>query len=89
MRVDTALYGGWTVPQFYDSLIAKIITHGETREEAIRKMLRVLDECMIEGIKTSIPFHKRVLREDGFLSGEFDTRFCELLSEKVSEPVGE
>jgi len=89
VRVDTALYGGWTVPQFYDSLIAKIITHGETREDAIRKMLRVLDECMIEGIKTSIPFHKRVLREDGFLSGEFDTRFCELLAEKVPEPVGE
>lgn len=89
VRVDTALYGGWTVPQFYDSLVAKIIIHDETREGAIRKMLRVLDECLIEGIKTSIPFHKRVLQEESFLSGQFDTRFCELLNDKVPEPVAE
>lgn len=88
VRVDTALYAGWTVPQFYDSLVAKIIVHGETREEAIRKMLRALDECMIEGIKTTIQFHKRVLRDESFLKGEFDTGFCEHMGENVSAPAG-
>ncbi|MGE5894439.1 MAG: acetyl-CoA carboxylase biotin carboxylase subunit [bacterium] len=87
IRVDTALYAGWTVPSQYDSLVAKVIAYGETRTEAIQRMLRALDEFMIEGIKTSIPFHKKVLQDERFLQGKFDTRICESLNEKEAVPV--
>ncbi len=77
VRVDTAAYSGWVVPPQYDSLIAKLIVHGSSRTEAIRTMKRALDEFLIEGIKTTIPFHKKVFASQDFLSGEFDTGFVE------------
>ena len=77
IRVDTAAYAGWEVSPRYDSLVAKLIVHAENRDEAVNRMLRALDEFMIEGIKTTIPFHKKVLRNNRFLSGDFDTHFCE------------
>ncbi len=79
VRVDTHIYAGYTVPPFYDSLIAKIITHGNTRYEAITRMRRALDEFIIEGIKTTIPFHQKILKNEKFLRGEYDTSFLERL----------
>jgi len=80
VRVDTAAYGGWTVPSHYDSLIAKVIVHGRDRGEAISRMRRALDEFIIEGIKTTIPFHKKVLVQPDFVKGEFDTGFVEKIN---------
>ena len=77
VRVDTAAYNQYTVLPYYDSLIAKTIVHAKTREEAIRKMGRALDEFIIEGIKTTIPFHKKILTDYNFYSGNFDTNFIE------------
>lgn len=84
VRVDTAAYCGWTVPSQYDSLIAKLIVHDTTRKDAIEKMKSALNEFVIEGIKTTIPFHKKVFSHPDFISGEFDTGFAE----KVSQPEG-
>ncbi|MBI5050945.1 MAG: acetyl-CoA carboxylase biotin carboxylase subunit [Nitrospirae bacterium] len=77
VRVDTAAYSGWVVPAHYDSLIAKVIVHGNDREEAIMRMRRALDEFIIEGIKTTIPFHKKILSDPDFLKGNFNTSFLE------------
>ena len=77
VRVDTAIYSDYTVLPYYDSLIAKLIVHGMDREDAIAKMNRALEEFHIEGIKTTIPFHKKVLSHKDFLKGEFFTDFIE------------
>jgi len=77
VRVDTHLYAGYRIPQYYDSMIAKLIVHAETRERAIAKMLRALDEFVIEGVKTTIPFHQQLLRDPRFVAGDFDTKFLE------------
>lgn len=77
VRVDTAAYTGWIVPSHYDSLIAKLIVHGNNREEAIAKMRRALDEFIVEGIKTTIPFHKKVLSHPAFIKGTYNTDFVE------------
>ncbi len=77
VRVDTAAYCGWVVPSQYDSLIAKLIVHGKNRAEAIKTMKRALDEFIIEGIRTSIPFHKKVFSHQDFINGEFNTGFAE------------
>lgn len=84
VRVDSAAYPGYTIPPFYDSMIAKIITYGETRDEAISRMKRALSEFVIEGIHTTIPFHLRLLDHPTFVSGDFNTKFLELhdLSQK-------
>jgi acetyl-CoA carboxylase biotin carboxylase subunit len=77
VRVDTHCYSGYTVPPNYDSMIAKLIVHAPTRAEAIARMLRALDEFVIEGVKTTIPLHKRILRNDKFAKGEYTTKFLE------------
>jgi acetyl-CoA carboxylase biotin carboxylase subunit len=77
VRVDSHLYAGYTVPPYYDSLLAKIITWGETREEARVRMIRSLEECVIEGVPTTIPFHLWILRHEKFISGDFDTSFID------------
>ncbi len=77
VRVDTHAFAGYTIPQFYDSMIAKLIVRGRTRELAIRKMARALDEFVIEGVKTTIPFHRRLMMNPDFRSGNFNTRFLE------------
>ena len=84
IRVDSAAYAGYTVPQYYDSVIAKLIVHGEDREEAIAKMCRALDEYVIEGIKTTIPFHKKVLRSKEFRAGKYSTNLVEHLFTSAS-----
>ncbi|MBN2010199.1 acetyl-CoA carboxylase biotin carboxylase subunit [candidate division KSB1 bacterium] len=77
VRVDTHVYDQYNIPSFYDSLIAKLITHGNTRDEAIRRMIRSLEEFVIEGIKTTIPFQLKVLNDPDFQSGNFNTKYLE------------
>lgn len=77
VRVDSAAYENYTIPPYYDSLVAKLIAFGETRELTIRRMRRALSEYVIQGIRTNIPFHRAALEEDSFLRGEYDTRFVE------------
>jgi len=77
VRVDTHVYAGYVIPPYYDSLIAKLIVKGKTREEAVTKMYYALDEFIIEGIKTTIPFHKKLMLDEKFRSGNFDTKFIE------------
>jgi acetyl-CoA carboxylase biotin carboxylase subunit len=77
VRVDTHLYAGCTVPPFYDSLIAKVIVMDNSREEAIARMGRALDELEIEGVRTTIPLHKRILASPEFRAGQISTRFLE------------
>jgi acetyl-CoA carboxylase biotin carboxylase subunit len=79
IRVDSGVYGGWRVPSHYDSLIAKVIAHAPTRDEAIQRMLRALDEFIITGIRTNIPLHKRLLRDPEVLGGTMSTRTIERL----------
>ena len=77
VRIDSHVYSGYTIPPYYDSMIAKIIIHADTREEAIAKCKRVLDETIIEGIHTSIPFTQFVLGCEDFVSGSYNTGFIE------------
>lgn len=75
VRVDTHVYAGYMVPPYYDSMIAKVICRARTREECISKMERALDEFIIEGVKTTIPFHRRLMLDKTFQSGDFNTGF--------------
>lgn len=77
VRVDSAIYSGYSVKPYYDSLIAKLITRAATREECINKMLVALDEFLIEGIRTNIPLHKKILSHPDFRNGNLDTKFLE------------
>ncbi len=85
VRVDTAAYAGYQVQPYYDSMIAKLIVHGRNRQEAINRMQRALEEFIIEGIATTIPFHQQVLDTDGFRSGEFTTAFLEHFTYQPAE----
>jgi acetyl-CoA carboxylase biotin carboxylase subunit len=77
VRIDTHVYAGYTIPPHYDSMIAKLITVAQTREEAIQKMKRALNEFVIEGIKTTIPFHLKLMDDERFKSGNYTTKFME------------
>jgi acetyl-CoA carboxylase biotin carboxylase subunit len=77
VRVDTHIYAGYTVPPFYDSLIAKVIVHGNSRDEALARMRQALDSFIIEGVTTTIPFLSRVMRHPAFIAGKVDTKFLE------------
>ena len=75
VRVDSAVYAGYKIPPYYDSMIAKVITYGKTRSEAIAKMYRALYEFVIEGVDTNIDFQEDILFNDKYIKGEFDTSF--------------
>lgn len=77
VRVDTHVYAGYMIPPYYDSMIGKLITVAQTRDEAILKMQRALDEYIIEGVKSTIPFHQQLMRDPAFLAGKFTTKFME------------
>ncbi|MGG0176168.1 acetyl-CoA carboxylase biotin carboxylase subunit [Gottfriedia acidiceleris] len=77
VRVDSAVYSGYTIPPYYDSMIAKVIVHGKTREEAIAIMIRALEEFVVEGIYTTIPFHLNLLQNEIFVKGKYNTKFLE------------
>ena len=84
VRVDTAIYAGYTVPANYDSMIAKIIVHGQTRGEAISKMKRALEELVVEGIDTNRDFLYSIITHPDFIRGNFDTSFIEKMMEEKS-----
>ena len=77
VRVDTHIYAGYTVPPYYDSLLAKVIVHGNTRQEALARMHQALDSFIIEGVTTTIPFLRRVIEHPDFAAGRVDTKFLE------------
>ena len=77
VRVDTHVYAGYTIPPNYDSMIAKLITTAQSREEAINKMKRALDEFVIEGIHTTVPFHRKLMEHPSYLDGKYTTKFME------------
>jgi acetyl-CoA carboxylase biotin carboxylase subunit len=77
VRLDTHVYSGYSIPPNYDSMIAKLITTAQTREEAINKMKRALDEFIIEGIKTTIPFHRQLMNNPKYIEGKYTTKFME------------
>ena len=77
IRIDTHVYANYMIPPFYDSMIAKLITVAQTREEAILKMSRALDEFVIEGIKTTIPFHQKLMKDKNFQKGKYTTKFMD------------
>ncbi len=87
IRVDSHLYTGYRVPPHYDSLVAKVITYGANRKEAIQTMLRALDEMAVDPLKTTIPFHRKVLNDPQFVAGQYSTHFIERFA--VPKPAGE
>ena len=80
VRLDTHVYAGYTIPSNYDSMIAKLITTAQTREEAIAKMKRALDEFYIEGVKTTIPFHRKLMDDPNYIAGNYTTAFMDSFS---------
>jgi acetyl-CoA carboxylase biotin carboxylase subunit len=83
--VDTHGYEDYVIPPYYDSLVAKLIVHDRTRAEAIARMSRALDFFVVEGIRTSIPLHKRILRDPDFAAGKMSTRFMERFLARAKE----
>lgn len=77
VRVDTHAYAGYVIPRYYDSMIAKLITTSRNRQQAISKMRRALDEFVVEGVQTTIPFHRQLMHDERFLSGSYTTKFLE------------
>jgi acetyl-CoA carboxylase biotin carboxylase subunit len=77
VRIDSHIYAGYVIPPYYDSMIAKIITIAQTREEAINTMERALSEFVVEGVQTTIPFHQQLMRNEDFRKGNFTTKFLE------------
>jgi acetyl-CoA carboxylase, biotin carboxylase subunit len=86
VRVDTHIYAGYTVPPYYDSLLAKVIVHGNDRAEAIARMRQALDSFIIEGVRTTIPFLGRVMRHPDFVAGQIDTKFLEREPQLLKDP---
>ena len=78
LRIDSAVYPGYVISPFYDSMVSKIIAWGRNREEAISRMKRALNEFAIEGVKTTIPFHKKLMDNKTFVTGNFNTKFLEI-----------
>ena len=87
IRVDSHVYGGYSVPPYYDSMIGKLIAYGKDRPEALRRMQIALEEMIVEGVKTTIPFHLRALKSARFQAGDLDTRFVENLLKDEAVPT--
>jgi acetyl-CoA carboxylase biotin carboxylase subunit len=87
VRVDTHAYALYQIPPFYDSLLAKLIVHGENRKEALNRMMRALEEFIIEGVSTTIPFHKQVMVNEDFVSGHFNTHFLDHFQFKLVKEI--
>jgi acetyl-CoA carboxylase biotin carboxylase subunit len=77
VRVDSHVYQGYTITPYYDSMVAKVICHGLDRQEAIRRMIRALEECVVDGVKNTIDFQRAILLDAGFQRGELSTRFLD------------
>jgi acetyl-CoA carboxylase biotin carboxylase subunit len=89
VRVDTVIHPQYRVTPYYDSMIAKIIVHGRTRNEAIYRMRRALEETLVSGIKTTIPLHYMLMYDPDFISNQFDTGFLEHQLPRLLRPLGE
>ena len=77
VRVDSGLYAGYRIPPYYDSMIAKLIVYGRNRERCIMRLRRALEEMVVEGVKTSIPLHQELIRQDDVLSGDYSIKWLE------------
>jgi acetyl-CoA carboxylase biotin carboxylase subunit len=77
IRVDTHIYSGYKIPPYYDSLVAKLIAYGGDRTESLQRLRRTLDEFVVEGVTTTIPFHRKLIEHKDFIKGKFDTGFLE------------
>ena len=88
VRVDSHAYSGYEVPIHYDSMIGKLIVHASNRNRAINRMQRALEETIIEGVKTTIPYHQKIMEDKNFNSGKFDTSFLESFSFKPKQKEG-
>jgi acetyl-CoA carboxylase, biotin carboxylase subunit len=88
VRVDTAIYPGYFVPPYYDSMIAKLIVHARTRDLAIMRMRRALEAMVIEGIKTTVPLHQRIMEDPEFQSGDYSTKFMERFAVRANGAAG-
>jgi acetyl-CoA carboxylase biotin carboxylase subunit len=86
VRVDSHVYAGYTVPPYYDSLLAKVIVHGNDRAEALARMGQALDSFIVEGVTTTAAFLARVIRHPDFVAGDVDTRFLERESQLLKPP---
>jgi acetyl-CoA carboxylase biotin carboxylase subunit len=82
VRVDTHVYSGYTIPPYYDSMIAKLICRARTRMDCINKMRRALDEFVVEGVKTTVPFHQQLMQDENFIKGNFTTKYLETFEMK-------
>jgi biotin carboxylase len=87
VRIDTAAYAEYVIPPYYDSLIAKLIVHGSTRDEAIRRMERALDMFVLEGVKSTIPLHQQILRNPEFRKGDIYTKLLEHMQDRRARAV--
>jgi acetyl-CoA carboxylase biotin carboxylase subunit len=87
LRVDSHVYAGYTIPPYYDSMIGKLIAHGKNRALAIRRMEIALEETIVEGVKTTIPFHRLALASEKFRAGDLSTRFVEELLRDRARPA--
>ncbi|MFT9382088.1 MAG: acetyl-CoA carboxylase biotin carboxylase subunit, partial [Gluconobacter sp.] len=77
VRMDSAIYAGYRIPPYYDSMIAKLIVHAPTRQEAIARMQRALDECVVDGVETVIPLHRKILADPTFQKGDYTIHWLE------------
>ena len=77
VRVDSGLYAGYRVPPYYDSMIGKLIVYGQNREDCIRRLKRALEEFVVEGMKTTVPLHQRIIQNEAFLSGNYTIKWLE------------
>jgi acetyl-CoA carboxylase biotin carboxylase subunit len=82
VRVDSEIYSGYTIPPFYDSMIAKLIIHGKTRNSALMRLRRALEECIIMGVKTTIPLHQSIISQAEYIDGRYDIHWLEKFMEK-------
>ena len=89
VRIDTAAYAEYVIPPHYDSLIAKLVVHGATRDEAIRRMDRALDMFVLEGVKSTIPLHQQILQHPDFISGDISTKFLEQFQDRKARAAVE
>jgi acetyl-CoA carboxylase biotin carboxylase subunit len=85
VRVDSALYAGYMIPPYYDSLVAKLIVHGDDRPDCLMRLRRALQEFVIEGVKTTIPLHLRLLEAPDFIAGHYDNQWLETF---IKDSVG-
>ena len=85
VRVDSAIYGGYRIPPYYDSLIAKLIVHGRNRNECLMRLRRALEEYVVDGVKTTIPLHHELIGANDFINGDYDIHWLERFVDQTPE----